>query len=750
MARVPVSPGPRIAQQPLAARAFRPTDISAVGRAAGEGLRNLGTAGMEFARAEEDLEALAARAEANRLAVERTQLERAYSRKVKQSLGEDAEVVGRQAATDLEKDTRALLGRASPRARGLLQLDFAERNGAALDRFNDHIFSEKVKAVESSSEARFNSEFEAVRDIDDEAEALEQFQQRVLPVIGERDAFFGESAATTATKQAKALSAFRVSRAQRIAREKGANAARDYVMAHGQEIDDEAFNRFLDAYENEALAEDGEGFADIFEATNILGGKATYYEPSAQEAKERDPKPRDETPNAGLWQGREITSGIGRRTAPSTGGGRRGSSNHKGLDIAYRAGEAVPAMMSGIARVRSDPDGYGQYVEIDHGNGLKTRYAHLSAFSVRNGQQVSRGQTIGRAGSTGNSSGPHLHLEALVEGRPVDPRTLGQRTVYRGGSGIGSAQGQGEITAATTWADIDLAPHIAAIRADDSLTFKQKQSRIDALKRRQSEAQGLRADREATARRAADETVGKLGDDFTDISAIPAGVWTELSPSDRRQFRDLARNNVRSEPPSDALLDYITLTKISNPQHFLSDAFIADITKRGASASLIRDVQGEQRTVLAGVAAGKDKPAPVSGSRLWTVAEPAFKAAGLHFDTVEAKKPGDKQAEIAEDHQRKMNAVRFLEQAWRDWANANPGKEPDDETIRRWVGTALIRTSHGSAVGTLSDAELVTRMPAEHRLAVNRALKDAGVPRSVASVASAYRRWLAANGARGR
>ena len=77
--------------------------------------------------------------------------------------------------------------------------------------------------------------------------------------------------------------------------------------------------------------------------------------------------------------------------------------------------------------------GYGKLVEVDHGNGLATRYGHLSAIDVHVGQPIKIGQIVGKVGSTGRSTGPHLHYETRVEGEAVDPQRF-----LRAGSKLGS------------------------------------------------------------------------------------------------------------------------------------------------------------------------------------------------------------------------------------------------------------------------------------------------------------------------
>ena len=96
--------------------------------------------------------------------------------------------------------------------------------------------------------------------------------------------------------------------------------------------------------------------------------------------------------------------------------------HHDGLDLAAREGSKVYATGKGIVvSVSNDPRGYGKQVMVDHGYGLKTRYAHLSKFSVHVGDTVSRGTVVGLVGNTGQSTGPHLHYEVIVSGAKKNP-----------------------------------------------------------------------------------------------------------------------------------------------------------------------------------------------------------------------------------------------------------------------------------------------------------------------------------------
>ena len=125
----------------------------------------------------------------------------------------------------------------------------------------------------------------------------------------------------------------------------------------------------------------------------------------------------DHTPSVKPCDG-IITSGLGMRHDPFTGL----MTKHNGLDIATSKGTPIHAPASGTITRTGWDRGLGNYVVIDHGNNIKTHYGHMSVVKVRKGQRVSRMDVIGAVGSTGRSTGPHLHYEVRKYNRPVNPR----------------------------------------------------------------------------------------------------------------------------------------------------------------------------------------------------------------------------------------------------------------------------------------------------------------------------------------
>jgi murein DD-endopeptidase MepM/ murein hydrolase activator NlpD len=113
----------------------------------------------------------------------------------------------------------------------------------------------------------------------------------------------------------------------------------------------------------------------------------------------------------------KITSSFGLRHDPFDGHLTR----HEGVDLAGPEGAQIRAVAGGVVRRAGDRGGYGSTVEIDHGHGLTTLYAHASELLVHDGDPVAPGQPIARVGQTGRATGSHLHFEVRVAGKPVDP-----------------------------------------------------------------------------------------------------------------------------------------------------------------------------------------------------------------------------------------------------------------------------------------------------------------------------------------
>jgi murein DD-endopeptidase MepM/ murein hydrolase activator NlpD len=113
-----------------------------------------------------------------------------------------------------------------------------------------------------------------------------------------------------------------------------------------------------------------------------------------------------------------ITSGFGGRISPFTGG----RSVHQGLDIASPVGTAILAPADGVVVFTGAKEGFGNFIMIAHGYGIVSRYGHNNQNMVQPGQRISRGEQIGTVGMSGRTTGPHVHYEVWVDGRPENPR----------------------------------------------------------------------------------------------------------------------------------------------------------------------------------------------------------------------------------------------------------------------------------------------------------------------------------------
>ena len=125
----------------------------------------------------------------------------------------------------------------------------------------------------------------------------------------------------------------------------------------------------------------------------------------------------------------DVTSPAASASAPTRS--TAGAAMHPGIDLAGPYGTPIYATADGtVLRAGWNSGGYGNLVELDHGRGITTRYGHMSAILVSAGQHIKRGQQIGRMGSTGRSTGNHLHYEVRIDGRAVNPIPFMKSTDY--------------------------------------------------------------------------------------------------------------------------------------------------------------------------------------------------------------------------------------------------------------------------------------------------------------------------------
>lgn len=157
------------------------------------------------------------------------------------------------------------------------------------------------------------------------------------------------------------------------------------------------------------LGKGDEEFSQLFASWKSLDNGSGIAIPSV--------RPSVSIPSRSPLQAMTLTSGFGMRNHPVLGGRR----NHKGIDLAAPSGTPVYAPADGVIARADWFSSYGNYIQIEHGGELQTRYGHLSGFAVQAGQRVHKGDLIGYVGSTGRSTGPHLHYEVRVADVAVDP-----------------------------------------------------------------------------------------------------------------------------------------------------------------------------------------------------------------------------------------------------------------------------------------------------------------------------------------
>ncbi|MGC4407386.1 M23 family metallopeptidase [Rhizobium rosettiformans] len=230
-----------------------------------------------------------------------------------------------------------------------------------------------------------------------------------VPMTGENVADRADRLFSHMTLSLKEIEAEQLQRIDELAN--GASQTADEIAAilrrQGVPIDEQAALPATDAVGGPYLAPQSD--RDFNASLNALDVALTRLETVRETAKR--------LPFANPAPGREITSRFGNRPDPFFGG----LAMHAGIDFRAPTGTEIRSTGAGKVVTATFSGGYGNMVEIDHGLGLSTRYGHMSRILVSEGDTVETGQILGLAGSTGRSTGPHLHYEVRRNGAPVDP-----------------------------------------------------------------------------------------------------------------------------------------------------------------------------------------------------------------------------------------------------------------------------------------------------------------------------------------
>jgi murein DD-endopeptidase MepM/ murein hydrolase activator NlpD len=184
---------------------------------------------------------------------------------------------------------------------------------------------------------------------------------------------------------------------------------------------------FMEALADAVSQSGGLGLAKVLE--NSMGQAEKF-----SDSKDDATRPAADVPASPKTPG-GVSSGFGMRTHPIDGVQKF----HTGIDLRGKEGTPILAAESGVVRSAGTRGGYGNAVEIDHGNGVSTLYGHASELGVKPGDHVEKGQQIGEVGMTGHATGPHLHFEVRVEGKPVDPKGALKAYGIRADNSIGGS-----------------------------------------------------------------------------------------------------------------------------------------------------------------------------------------------------------------------------------------------------------------------------------------------------------------------
>lgn len=543
MARVPVSQGSRVALAPLPQQNIRETDVSAVGRAFGEGAQKLGQAGMEFAQHEQRLAEIRAEEEARRLDTEHMTGLRALREKVRSARGINARPTLEQSEKELADYNSAFLARSSnPMVKGLLGQSITRRSAQEVDAWSSHAFNEESKAIDGAYSDRAEGFAETALDHADDAVIREQNFQAGVNEIQARGKWNGWDKATTEQEVAKFTTKVRVGQARQKFEADDPEGALSILDAHPDQIrdgDDYQLRRLIKNEIDQNLAETDAAVA-LGEAGTVEGV------PTGEQAWQPPIRAQTVTVKGGQY------------------GAKRDYGSHEARDYAgVPEGTPVYPMAEGRIRKISKSPGGGNTVEIEYAGGYRSKYLHLAdgtTSHLKEGQPVTPTTQVGGVGNTGaKSKGTHLHAELTgPNGRKVDPDKV-----------VGKSAG----LPAPNGSRVDLGQAYAYIE-DQPWSENRKRRAKDAVRTFASENDVVRARVEQDADRDITQALvdmNKGGKKLTAMSQLPAGALARASPSTLLQLQDqIAANNKKTAAePNGPLMAGLTIMAAQDPNQFM-------------------------------------------------------------------------------------------------------------------------------------------------------------------------------------
>lgn len=356
--------------------------------------------------------------------------------------------------------------------------------------------------------------------------------------------------------------------------------ARDYIERWGPQINPAKLTVLREAVRKEV---------DTFEAITFWDGAPARPAPTVTAEVEGSPITVTLRPPVAA----RVGSGFGPRRSP----GGVGSSDHKGVDFPVPVNTPVTASAPGVVRWRDDPDGYGRYAVIDHGNGLETLYAHLGRGTVADGTRVEQGDVIAMSGGArgapgaGNSQGPHVHYEVRQNGERVNPeQALGRETTVRPGAASLVAEAQPETLE-------DVYDRADAAAGDD--WRRREVFRAEGV-RRFNQRRSIRSDAESEAERQLQEYLPGGAKEVTSVNDIPRSIIDAVSPGVRRGAAVAIENEQKGEDAVDPdaasdAYNYFMNEAARDPASFLARGDFTEFRGRVLTRGQVDSLRGVAR-----------------------------------------------------------------------------------------------------------------------------------------------------------